>query len=89
MLAAMGSDNLHRSGSGDTVVLLHGITGSWHIWRPVIDRLEPSYDVLALTLPGHLGWQLPANRTLSVSSRLPAWLRCGSRPACRPSRPPT
>lgn len=59
---------LHRSGVGPTVVLLHGLGCSRHVWKPVIDRLEPSYDVVALTLPGHQGRHVKKNRTMAVST---------------------
>jgi pimeloyl-ACP methyl ester carboxylesterase len=45
----------HRGGSGEPLVLLHGINGSWRIWRPVIASLEADHDVFVPTLPGHLG----------------------------------
>lgn len=45
----------HRSGSGEPLLLLHGIWESWHSWAPVVDRLSAERDVLALTLPDHLG----------------------------------
>jgi pimeloyl-ACP methyl ester carboxylesterase len=45
----------HRGGSGEPLVLLHGINGSWRIWRPVIAALEADHDVFAPTLPGHAG----------------------------------
>jgi alpha-beta hydrolase superfamily lysophospholipase len=44
-----------RTGSGDPLVLLHGLTGTWEIWQPVIDRLAAEHEVIALTLPGHHG----------------------------------
>ncbi len=40
-------------GSGTPLLLLHGIGGSWHIWKPVIEGLEARHRVYALTLPGH------------------------------------
>ena len=46
---------LHRGGSGPPLVLLHGITESWHTWELVLAALERRHDVLALTLPGHAG----------------------------------
>lgn len=46
---------LHRSGSGTPLVLLHGITGTWQVWAPLLPQLEPHHDVLALTLLGHSG----------------------------------
>ncbi|MEV4420045.1 alpha/beta hydrolase [Patulibacter sp. NPDC049589] len=45
----------HRSGEGSPLVLLHGLTGTWRIWRPVIPLLEPHHDVIAPTLLGHAG----------------------------------
>lgn len=45
----------HRGGAGTPLVLLHGMQGSWRIWRPVIPPLEAAHDVYAPTLPGHRG----------------------------------
>lgn len=45
----------HRGGSGPPMVLLHGFTGSWHVWELVLAQLERHHDVLAPTLPGHAG----------------------------------
>src|SRR5690349_16210427 len=43
---------VHRVGSGEPLVLLHGI-GESHIgWRPVLDRLAAEFDVIAIDLPG-------------------------------------
>jgi pimeloyl-ACP methyl ester carboxylesterase len=36
-------------------VLLHGFTGAWHHWRPVLGELAARYDVIAPTLAGHDG----------------------------------
>jgi pimeloyl-ACP methyl ester carboxylesterase len=36
-------------------VLLHGLGGTWHIWKPVINVLAMRHRVVALTLPGHCG----------------------------------
>ena len=41
-----------RAGSGEPLVLLHGIGGSWRDWSPVLPSLEQRFDVLALDLPG-------------------------------------
>jgi len=44
--------HVHRAGSGQPLVLLHGL-GESHIgWRPVIDALSQGYDVIAIDLPG-------------------------------------
>ena len=58
----------HRSGSGETVVLIHGFTSSWHLWKPVIEILEKDYDVLALSAPGHLGWPWPVGLEVSMDN---------------------
>lgn len=47
-----GGLNAYRGGSGEPLVLLHGIGMSWHMWRPVLPLLERDFDVLALDLPG-------------------------------------
>lgn len=45
----------HREGSGTPLVLLHGITGTWRHWEPLLPYLTPHHDVLAVTLGGHSG----------------------------------
>lgn len=45
----------HRGGSGSPLVLLHGFTGTWHIWEPIIEALEARHEVLVPTLPMHAG----------------------------------
>lgn len=45
----------HRGGSGEPLVLLHGLTGSWRVWRPLLPALEADFDVFAPSLPGHAG----------------------------------
>jgi pimeloyl-ACP methyl ester carboxylesterase len=46
---------IHEGGAGEPLVLLHGVGGSWHIWKPVLPLLETHYRVIAPTLPGHPG----------------------------------
>lgn len=41
-----------RSGSGETVVLIHGIGHRRQAWGPVFDRLSERYDVIAVDLAG-------------------------------------
>src|SRR6476659_1356712 len=44
--------HVHRTGTGEPLVLLHGL-GECHIgWRPVIDTLSERHDVIAIDLPG-------------------------------------
>jgi pimeloyl-ACP methyl ester carboxylesterase len=49
------SSSLYRAGSGEPVVLLHGFTGHWRHWRPVLADLVARYEVIAPTLSGHNG----------------------------------
>lgn len=41
-----------RAGSGEPVVLIHGIGHRRQAWKPVFDRLAERYDVIALDLSG-------------------------------------
>jgi pimeloyl-ACP methyl ester carboxylesterase len=56
-LAVMGeaSPALYRAGSGEPLLLLHGFTGTWHHWTPVLGELAARYEVIAPTLAGHYG----------------------------------
>jgi pimeloyl-ACP methyl ester carboxylesterase len=49
------SPALYRAGSGEPLVLLHGFTGTWHNWRPLLGGLAARYEVIAPTLSGHYG----------------------------------
>jgi pimeloyl-ACP methyl ester carboxylesterase len=42
----------HRGGSGDPLVLVHGIGHTWRGWKPMLPLLERSFDVLAVDMPG-------------------------------------
>jgi pimeloyl-ACP methyl ester carboxylesterase len=42
----------HRGGSGEPLVLIHGIGHTWRGWKPMLPHLEQSFDVLAVDLPG-------------------------------------
>ena len=44
--------NHHRVGSGEPLVLMHGIGSRWQIWEPVMPRLVTERDVIAIDLPG-------------------------------------
>ncbi|GAA0947739.1 alpha/beta fold hydrolase [Nonomuraea longicatena] len=41
-----------RRGSGEPLILLHGIGHHWQGWLPVLDRLAAERDVIAVDLPG-------------------------------------
>jgi pimeloyl-ACP methyl ester carboxylesterase len=52
----------HRGGSGEPLVLIHGIGHTWRGWKPMLPELERRFEVLAVDLPG-FGYSkpLPAN----------------------------
>ncbi len=41
-----------RHGSGDPLVLIHGLGGSSRIWDPIIDRLTAEREVITVDMPG-------------------------------------
>jgi pimeloyl-ACP methyl ester carboxylesterase len=45
----------HRAGSGDPVLLIHGVGSHWQVWKPVLAALERERDVIAVDLPGFGG----------------------------------
>ena len=49
------AEHLYRDGSGEPIVFLHGFTGSWHHWRPLLGPLAERFEVIAPTLAGHDG----------------------------------
>src|ERR1700757_3460718 len=46
---------MHRGGTGQPLLLLHGIGAIWRAWSPVLPYLEPYHDVIVPTLHGHAG----------------------------------
>jgi len=63
------SPGLYRAGSGVPLVLLHGFTGAWHHWRPLLGDLGARYEVLAPTLAGHDGGPpFPADLPISFAA---------------------
>jgi pimeloyl-ACP methyl ester carboxylesterase len=55
--------NYHRTGSGEPLVLIHGIGSRWQMWEPVLPRLQEGRDVIALDLPGFAGSPPPPSGT--------------------------
>lgn len=62
-----------RRGSGEPLVLLHGIGHRWQAWEPVIDRLAERHDVIALDLFGFgASPMLPVDRPYTVPGAVEA-----------------
>ncbi|MBN8209443.1 2-succinyl-6-hydroxy-2,4-cyclohexadiene-1-carboxylate synthase [Bacillus sp. NTK071] len=47
------SFHVEKKGEGETVLLLHGFTGSSSNWAPFIDKWSSSFQVIAVDLIGH------------------------------------
>lgn len=47
--------NYERSGSGEPLLLMHGIGSELGVWEPVREHLEREHDVIAVDLPGFGG----------------------------------
>ncbi len=45
-------NNIER-GSGRTLLLIHGLGGSWRSWATILDALSAARKVIAVDLPGH------------------------------------
>ncbi len=58
--------NHHRIGSGEPLVLVHGVGSRWQIWEPIIGALAESFDVLAVDLPGFGGSAPLAHTTVDT-----------------------
>lgn len=49
----MATLNYHRQGTGEPLLLVHGIGSRWQVWLPVLGRLAAERDVIAVDLPGY------------------------------------
>ncbi|UFS94367.1 alpha/beta fold hydrolase [Nocardia huaxiensis] len=58
--------NHHRTGSGEPLVLVHGVGSLWQVWEPVIPALAESFDVIAVDLPGFGGSEPLTHTTVST-----------------------
>lgn len=58
----MAQLNHHRTGSGEPLVLVHGIGSRWQVWEPLFDLLADRFEIIAVDLPG-FGGSAPLPRT--------------------------
>lgn len=56
-----------RRGTGEPVLLIHGLGGSWRTWVPVLDDLAAEREVIAVDLPGH-GETPPLSGEVSIDT---------------------
>src|SRR5262249_25951396 len=59
--------SMHRGGSGEPLLLIHGFSATWRVWEPMLPLVEGEFDALAVTLGGHVGGPEVAACELSVS----------------------
>jgi pimeloyl-ACP methyl ester carboxylesterase len=45
--------NVRVEGSGPTLVLIHGVAGSLHIWDPIVEQLAKKFTVVRMDLLGY------------------------------------
>lgn len=59
----------HREGSGEPLVLIHGIGHHWQAWAPVVPELAREFDVIACDSPGFArSPALPAGTPATVTA---------------------
>ena len=58
--------HVQETGSGPTLLLLHGAGGSVHSWRDLIPALADHFHVVAIDLPGQGFTQSPGGRRLGL-----------------------
>ncbi|MCO1594625.1 alpha/beta fold hydrolase [Micromonospora sp. RHAY321] len=68
--------HFRRAGSGEPLVLIHGIGHRHQAWEPVFDRLTAHHEVIALDLPGFGNSPvpeggMPADMAATVAAVLP------------------
>lgn len=61
-----------REGSGEPLVLLHGILNTEHVWDRVIPLLAPDFDTIAPTALGHLGGPEPTGHPVTLDDLVDA-----------------
>lgn len=57
----------HRAGTGEPLLLVHGLGSTWRTWEPVLSGLSAERDVVAVDLPG-FGQTPPLPGEVSVAT---------------------
>jgi pimeloyl-ACP methyl ester carboxylesterase len=59
--------------SGEPVFLIHGFSATSSVWQPLLARLEPDHEVVAVNLAGHVGGpEIPEGTAVSVGALVEA-----------------
>ncbi|WP_067533170.1 alpha/beta fold hydrolase [Nocardia crassostreae] len=67
--------NHFRAGSGEPLVLVHGVGSRWQVWEPIVGLLAESFDVIAVDLPGFGGSRpLPTTTVSTLADALVEFL---------------
>jgi len=68
-----------RRGSGEPLLLVHGLGGDRSTWSPVIDGLAADHDVIAVDLPGFgSSPPLPDGTTPTPGRSRSRWRHCST-----------
>ena len=59
--------NQIRRGTGNPLLLIHGLGGTWRSWRPILDDLAAERSVIAVDLPG-FGKTPPLSGEVSIAT---------------------
>ncbi|NOZ07617.1 MAG: alpha/beta hydrolase [FCB group bacterium] len=59
----------HRTGKGESLLLVHGITTYSFIWRKIVPRLSENFDVLSIDLLGCGDSDKPQGADLSIAAQ--------------------
>lgn len=59
-----------RHGSGEPLLLIHGIGHRRQAWYPVLDELAQQYDVILVDLPGHGESSARVNRAIPIKDAI-------------------
>jgi pimeloyl-ACP methyl ester carboxylesterase len=63
---------VRREGSGEPLVLMHGILCSERVWRNVVPRLTDDFDVIVPNALGHRGGPVPTSRPVTIDDVIDA-----------------